>query len=78
MSEKYRLIKHNKNLAEIENDRGVGLLFLVDEDCEIKLRIIVDLLNEQQEQLDVYKEAILTMLGLLADKGIIFSGVKDE
>ena len=38
----------------------------------------VDLLNEQQEQLDLYKEAILTMLGLLADKGIIFSGVKDE
>lgn len=39
---------------------------------------IVDVLNEQQEQLDLYKEAILTMLGLLADKGIIFSGVKDE
>ena len=37
-----------------------------------------ELLNEQQEQLDLYKEAILTMLGLLADKGIIFSGVKDE
>ena len=78
MSEKYRLIKHNKNLAEIGNDRGVGLLFLVDEDCERKLEIIVDLLNEKQEQLDLYKEAILTMLGLLADKGIIFSGVKDE
>ena len=39
---------------------------------------LCDLLNEQQEQLDLYKEAILTMLGLLADKGIIFSGVKDE
>ena len=39
---------------------------------------VVDLLNGQQEQLDVYKEAILTMLGLLADKGIIFSGVKNE
>lgn len=39
---------------------------------------IVDCLNEQQEQLDLYKEAILTMLGLLSDKGIIFSGVKDE
>ena len=39
---------------------------------------VVDLLNEQQEQLDLYKEAILTMLGVLADKGIIFSGVKDE
>lgn len=39
---------------------------------------VVGLLNEQQEQLDLYKEAILTMLGLLADKGIIFSGVKDE
>ena len=39
---------------------------------------LIRLLNEQQEQLDLYKEAILTMLGLLADKGIIFSGVKDE
>ena len=39
---------------------------------------VVELLNEQQEQLNLYKEAILTMLGLLADKGIIFSGVKDE
>lgn len=39
---------------------------------------LVGVLNEQQEQLDLYKEAILTMLGLLADKGIIFSGVKDE
>ena len=46
MSEKYRLIKYNENLAEIGNDRGIGLLFLVDEDCERKLRIIVDLLNE--------------------------------
>ena len=52
MSEKYRLIKHNKNLAEIENDRGVGLLFLVDEDCERKLEIIVDLLNEQQSTIE--------------------------
>ena len=54
MSEKYKLIKHNKNLAEIGNDRGVGLLFLVDEDCERKLEIIVDLLNklyEENEQL---------------------------
>ena len=48
MSEKYRLIKHNENLAEIVNNRGVGLLFLVDEDCERKLEIIVDLLNEKQ------------------------------
>lgn len=39
---------------------------------------LVILLNEQQEQLDLYKEAILTMLGLLAEKGIILSGVKDE
>ena len=39
---------------------------------------LCELLNEQQEQLDLYKEAILTMLGLLADKGIILSGVKDE
>ena len=44
----------------------------------VQRKKLVDLLNEQQEQLDVYKEAILTMLGLLADKGIIFSGVKDE
>lgn len=46
--------------------------------CTDTLDLLVDLLNEQQEQLDLYKEAILTMLGLLADKGIIFSGVKDE
>lgn len=56
MSEKYRLIKHNENLAEIGNDRGVGLLFLVDEDCEIKLRIIVDLLNEQQDTISRLEE----------------------
>lgn len=56
MSEKYRLIKHNKNLAEIENDRGVGLLFLVDEDCERKLRIIVDCLNGQQATIKSLKE----------------------
>ena len=49
-----------------------------DGDKLIDVDMIVDLLNEQQEQLDLYKEAILTMLGLLADKGIIFSGVKDE
>ena len=42
------------------------------------LKEIAKRMNEQQEQLDLYKEAILTMLGLLADKGIIFSGVKDE
>ena len=61
MSEKYRLIKHNKNLAEIGNDRGVGLLFLVDEDCERKLEIIVDLLNElyeENEQLRKDKEQL--------------------
>ena len=52
MSEKYRLIKHNKNLAEIKNDRGVGLLFLVDEDCERKLEIIVDLLNEKESTIE--------------------------
>ena len=50
MSEKYRLIKHNKNLAEICNNKGVGLLFLVDEDCERKLRIIVDLLNNLNDE----------------------------
>ena len=52
MSEKYRLIKYNENLAEIGNDRSIGLLFLVDEDCERKLRIIVDLLNEQQDTIN--------------------------
>lgn len=56
MSEKYRLIKRNENLAEIGNDRGVGLLFLVDEDCERKLRIIVDLLNEQQDTISRLEE----------------------
>ena len=56
MSEEYRLIKYNENLAEIGNDRSIGLLFLVDEDCERKLRIIVDLLNEQQTTISALKE----------------------
>ena len=37
--------------------------------------------NEQEKQVDnedVYKEAILTMLGILAENGLYFSGVKDE
>lgn len=66
MSEKYRLIKHNENLAEIENDRGVGLLFLVDEDCERKLRIIVDCLNGQQSTIEVLEKRI-RFLEKLAD-----------
>lgn len=54
--------------------------FVFDEETEdyLDLEDCCEKLNEQQEQLDLYKEAILTMLGLLADKGIIFSGVKDE
>ena len=55
-----------------------GLYEIYDYDKLMTLKEVVDLLNGQQEQLDVYKEAILTMLGLLADKGIIFSGVKNE
>ena len=62
MSEKYRLIKHNENLAEIENNRGVGLLFLVDEDCERKLRIIVDCLNEQQDKISELEEELEKMI----------------
>ena len=58
MSEKYRLVKHNENLAEIGNDRGVGLLFLVDEDCERKLGIIVDLLNNQQSTIQSLQREI--------------------
>lgn len=53
-------------------------VFDTEVDCMIDNAEVLDLLNEQQEQLDLYKEAILTMLGVLADKGIIFSGVKDE
>lgn len=52
--------------------------FFYDDGNPLEPKEVVDKLNEQQEQLDLYKEAILTMLGLLADKGIIFSGVKDE
>jgi len=58
-------------------ERGNEVVF-EDNGKRISDKQLVDLLNEQQEQLDLYKEAILTMLGLLADKGIIFSGVKDE
>ena len=58
------------------NDKGS---FILEDGEPLKpLGKVVDLLNEPQEQLDLYKEAILTMLGLLADKGIILSGVKDE
>ena len=56
MSKKYRLIKYNDNLAEIGNDSGIGLLFIVDEDCERKLGIIVDLLNEQQATIEAKNE----------------------
>lgn len=58
MSEKYRLIKHNKNLAEIGNNEGLGLLFLVDEDCERKLRLIVDCLNTQQSTIEAKDKEI--------------------
>ena len=58
MSEKYRLVKHNENLAEIGNDRGVGLLFLVDEDCERKLEIIVDFLIIQQSTIQSLQREI--------------------
>ena len=40
-----------------------------------------DLLEENRElrnNEDVYKEVILTMLGILAENGLYFSGVKDE
>lgn len=55
-----------------------GLIDMGENSHIYKIEDVCDLLNKQQEQLDVYNEAILTMLGLLADKGIIFSGVKDE
>lgn len=58
MSEKYRLIKHNKNLAEIGNNEGLGLLFLVDEYYERKLRIIVDCLNEKQSIIEAKDKEI--------------------
>jgi len=67
MSEKRFTLNLMKKPSEIEMDGKM-----------ISKYDVVRLLNEQQEQLDLYKEAILTMLGLLADKGIIFSGVKDE
>lgn len=35
-------------------------------------------LNEQQATIDTYKEAVLTLVGILAENGIIVSGVKDE
>lgn len=35
-------------------------------------------LNEQQATIDAYKEAVLTLVGILAENGIIVSGVKDE
>ena len=44
-------------MEKIENDRGVGLLFLVDEDCERKLEIIVDLLNKLYEENEQLKKS---------------------
>ena len=72
MSEEYRLIKHNENLAEIGNDRGVGLLFLVDEDCERKLGIIVDCLNEKQSTIEAKDKKIAELDQQCAD----FLGVR--
>ena len=34
--------------------------------------------NEQQATIDTYNEAVLTLVGILAENGIIVSGVKDE
>lgn len=45
---------------------------------EIAALRLCGLLNNQQDELDIYKEVILTMVGLLAEKGLIFAGVKDE
>lgn len=45
---------------------------------EIVALRLCELLNNQQDELDIYKEVILTMVGLLAEKGLIFAGVKDE
>ena len=75
MSEKRFKLQHINDLTDQEYMR---LKKITDNGELITLGEVVGLLNEQQEQLDVYKEAILTMLRLLADKGIIFSGVKDE
>ena len=68
-SETWKSILEYKENGELEE-------YSFEDDEQIEE--LVGVLNEQQEQLDLYKEAILTMLGLLADKGIIFSGVKDE
>ena len=76
MSEK-RFKVNYENFTENEY-LPCGLIDMGENSHIYKIEDVCDLLNEQQEQLDLYKEAILTMLGLLADKGIIFSGVKDE
>ena len=79
MSEKRFVIDEKTNYKDypIILDTNTGDWWVI-QDTMMGTGKLLDLLNEQQEQLDLYKEAILTMLGLLADKGIIFSGVKDE
>ena len=42
------------------------------------LEEIAKRMNEQQSTIDTYKEAVLTLVGILAENGIIVSGVKDE
>ena len=50
--ERYKFIKHDETLAEIEISPGLGLLFhITDEDTETKLRMITDKLNEQDNEI---------------------------
>ena len=45
---------------------------------EKAIKGLCGLLNTQQATIDTYKEAVLTLVGILAENGIIVSGVKDE
>ena len=82
MSEKYVAEKVGiiDNLGEREaicvTDTVHTVSFEVKDEI-VALRLC-ELLNNQQDELDIYKEVILTMVGLLAEKGLIFAGVKDE
>ena len=82
MSEKYVAEKVGiiDNLGEREaicvTDTVHTVSFEVKDEI-VALRLC-ELLNNQQDELDIYKEVILTMVGLLVEKGLIFAGVNDE
>ena len=68
-----KLEDENKELKE-DKDRLEDQLGC----ARIVRRAIEKSMIKKQEELDIYKVAVLDLVGSLAEKGIIVSGVKDE